>query len=170
MKRVTVGKILTPHGVKGQFKLKSFMENPESIFELSPVYAGDLPLKGLKRMGVSGEVFIASLPEVNDRNAAEAMRNRELWISRDQLPETEDDSYYVEDLIGLNVIDAANGKVIGKVKNIENYGAGDVLEISFPNGKTDLLPFTKELLVEVDMKQGIKINMPEYVEVKETPE
>lgn len=146
------------------------MENPESIFTLSPVYAGDLPLKGLKRMGVSGEVFIASLPDVTTREAAEAMRNRELWISREQLPEPEDDSYYVDDLVGLNVIDAANGNVIGKVKSIENYGAGDVLEIQFLNGKTDLFPFTKELLVEVDMEQGMKINMPDYVEVKEQDE
>lgn len=171
MKRIPVGKILTPHGVKGQFKLKSFTEDPESIFTLSPVHTGDSALKGLKRMGVSGEVFIAALPDVTTREGAEALRNRELWVERSQLPELDEETYYIQDLMGLDVVDAATGKKLGLVKTIHNYGAGDMLEIDYGKGRYELLPFTKELLQEVDIAgRRITLNMPDYIEVKEQDE
>jgi 16S rRNA processing protein RimM len=110
---------------------------------------------------------VLAIAEIGDRNAAEALRGVELFVDRSVLPPTEHEEYYHADLIGLRAEDA-EGRALGTVQAIHNYGAGDVIEIARPDGDTVLLPFTRETVpsVEID-KERIVVAVPEEVETGE---
>jgi 16S rRNA processing protein RimM len=103
--------------------------------------------------------IVARLKGVDDRNAAEALRGLKLYIPRDALPEPEEDEFYLADLIGLSV-ETADGQVLGKVKTVQDFGAGDLLEIQPKAGASWWLPFTKEAVPEVRLADGKVIAAP----------
>lgn len=89
-----------------------------------------------------GKYMLASIEGVSDRTVAENIKGQELWISRSILPELSDeDGYYIEDLIGLNVVDN-NAETLGSVKAVHNFGATDLIEVDFKDGKNAMIPFT----------------------------
>jgi 16S rRNA processing protein RimM len=97
-----------------------------------------------------GKFILAEIEGVSDRDAAEALRNTELFIARDKLPEIKDaDTFYYEDLLGLKAVDE-DGSEIGKITAIENFGAGELLEIRLTSGQDVLVPFTGEYVPEVN--------------------
>jgi 16S rRNA processing protein RimM len=98
---------------------------------------------------VSGGV-VAAVDGITDRNAAEALRGTELFVPRAVLPPTDDDEFYQDDLIGMEVVDAA-GAARGAVLAVHNFGAGDVLEIAPPLGATFFLPFSRDAVPTVDV-------------------
>jgi 16S rRNA processing protein RimM len=87
---------------------------------------------------------------MTDRNAAEALRGQSLYVPRDRLPATGEDEYYHEDLVGLAAT-AADGRELGKVVAVLNYGAGDILEIATGDGGSELVPFTRAAVPTVDL-------------------
>src|SRR6185295_16434454 len=107
-----------------------------------------------------GEAVIA-FEGVADRNAAEALKGTELFVDRAALPSTDDDEFYHADLIGLEVQDS-EGRVLGKVISLHNFGASDVLEFSRPDGDNVLMAFTKETAPVVNIAGGfIVVAVPE---------
>ncbi|HHN67782.1 MAG TPA: 16S rRNA processing protein RimM, partial [Thermopetrobacter sp.] len=96
--------------------------------------------------------LIATLKGVDDRNAAEALKGRQLKLPRAKLPETAaDDEFYIADLIGLTVEDT-EGRPVGRVAAVHDFGAGDLLEIRpAGGGATFYLPFTRASVPEVDI-------------------
>lgn len=109
---------------------------------------------------MSGKSLLAEIEGIQDRNAAEALRGTELYTTRDKLPVIEDDDlFYYEDLIGMTVIDS-DGVHIGSVLAVQNYGAGDLLEIAPIKGNTFLLPFTKENVPDIS-EESITVCVPE---------
>lgn len=148
---VTLAVIIGAHGVTGEVRLKVFAEDlsPHRSFN-----AGALTLKSL-RPGNNGA--IARFAEVIDRNAAEAMRGTELTVPRSLLPPLEDGEYYHVDLLGLPAV-SSEGEAIGKVVAIDNYGAGDVLEIERPSvddkpGKRFMVPMNGQAVPEWDAER-----------------
>jgi 16S rRNA processing protein RimM len=135
---VTLAAIIGAHGVTGELRLKLFGEGPESLKYYKTFSAGErtLTLKSI-RPGPSGAV--ARFAEVADRNEAEALRGTELTVPRSALPPLEPGEYYHCDLIGLPCL-SEMGEAIGTVVLVENFGAGDVLEIEKPNGKRFMVP------------------------------
>jgi 16S rRNA processing protein RimM len=87
-----------------------------------------------------GKTAIARLEGISDRSAAEALRGELVEVDRDQLPPLQEGEYYHADLVGLPCVDEA-GNPLGKVVAVENFGAGDLLEVERPNGKRSLIPF-----------------------------
>ncbi|HOO82797.1 MAG TPA: ribosome maturation factor RimM [Alphaproteobacteria bacterium] len=139
--RICVGRIASAHGVKGLVKLLPFCEDPALLEQ-----ALDFKITLKNPMG---KYMLAEIEGVKDRNAAEALRNTELFVTRDQLPEIDDDdTFYFEDLIGMTCVDE-NGMEIGHVKAVENFGAGDLLEVQLKSGQEVLLPFTDEYVPEI---------------------
>ncbi len=130
---VTLAVVIGAHGVTGEVRLKVFAEDlgPHGVFN-----DGALTLKSL-RPGSNG--MIARLAEVTDRNAAEALRGTALTVSRAALPPLEEGEYYHVDLIGLSAVTAA-GAALGRVVAVDNFGAGDVIEIEKPDGKRFMVP------------------------------
>ena len=140
---VTLAVVIGAHGVTGEVRLKVFAEDLEAHPKFN---AGALTLKSL-RPGSNGA--IARFAEVADRNAAEAMRGTELTVPRSSLPPLGEGEYYHVDLIGLPAA-SASGQALGTVVAIDNYGAGDVIEIERPTGKRFMVPMRPEAVPEWD--------------------
>ncbi len=104
---------------------------------------------------------VARLEGVSDRNAAEALKGVELYVDRDKLPAAAEGEFYHADLIGLAAVDP-QGKRLGEIVAVQNYGAGDLLEIRLTGaGKTELVPFTEATVPEVDIAAGrVVVAMP----------
>ena len=142
-KKIIVGKILSAHGIKGAVKYLSFTENPDTLFKLKPLYCGDKEIT-LKKSGPH-----ATIEGIADRTQAETCRSRELWVWRNQLPEPTNNQYYIEDLIGLNVI-AADGEELGTVLSFHNFGAGDIMEIKLKDETTEMFGFEQVKKVDIE--------------------
>ena len=138
-KRVALAAVAGAHGVKGELRLKLFADSVESLARHSRLYVGgrELALKDIKD---GGKTAIARFEGVSDRTAAEALRGQLVEIDRDALPPLEEGEYYHADLVGLPCVDEG-GLSLGTVASVENFGAGDLLEVEFPNGKRSLIPF-----------------------------
>lgn len=133
---VTLAVIIGAHGVTGEVRLKLFAENVESLKAHKRFNDGALTLKSV-RDGPNGA--IARFAEIADRTAAERMRGTELTIPRDALPPLAEGEYYHADLIGLPAV-STDGEALGTVVAVENFGAGDVIEIERPTGKRFMVP------------------------------
>jgi len=138
-KRVALAAVAGAHGVKGELRLKLFADSVESLARHSRLYVGgrDLALSDIK---AGGKTAIARFEGVSDRSAAEALRGSLVEVDRDQLPPLEEGEYYHADLTGLPCIDQA-GNSLGMVVAVENFGAGDLLEIEQSTGQRSLIPF-----------------------------
>jgi 16S rRNA processing protein RimM len=140
---VTLAAVIGAHGVAGEVRLKLFTEELERY----PVLAAGgrtLTLKSL-RPGSNGAV--ARFAEIDDRNAAEALRGTALTIRRSALPPLEEGEYYHADIIGLPCC-SASGVEVGAVVAVENFGAGDVIEIERLDGRRFMVPMTADAVPE----------------------
>jgi 16S rRNA processing protein RimM len=138
-KRVALAAVAGAHGVKGELRLKLFADRVDSLARHSHLYVGGRQL-ALKEIKDGGKTAIARFEGVSDRSAAEALRGSLVEIDRDQLPPLQEGEYYHADRVGLPCVDEA-GKSLGTVIAIENFGAGDLLEVERPNGQRSLIPF-----------------------------
>lgn len=138
--------VIGAHGVTGEVRLKLFAEGLDSLTAHKSFNDGKLTLKSL-RPGNSGA--IARFAEVADRNAAEAMRGIELTVPRDALPPLAEGEYYHADLIGLPCV-STEGEDLGVCVAVENFGAGDVIEVERPDGKRFMVPMKAEAVPEWD--------------------
>src|SRR5205085_10588782 len=134
---------------KGELRLKLFSESAESLSRHETLYVGDAERR-LLSIRDSGKTAVARLEGINDRSAAEALRGSLVEIDRSALPPLEDGEYYHMDLIGLPAEDR-DGRPVGIVAAVENYGAGDLLEIERGDGKSSLIPFKEGI---ADLQDG----------------
>lgn len=167
--RVCVARIGAAHGVRGEVRLWSFTQTPEAVADYGPLETKD----GKRRLEIESlraakDHFVARLKGIDDRNAAEALRNVELYVAREQLPAIdEDDTFYVADLVGLEAM-TADGEPLGTVTAVHNFGAGDIIEIAPAAGAPLMLSFTAANVPTVDVKAGrIVVALPEEIEVRE---
>jgi 16S rRNA processing protein RimM len=137
---VTLAVIIGAHGVGGEVRLKVFADDLSRHKQFND---GALTLKSLRE----GNQIIARFAEIPDRTTAERMRGTELVVPRDALPPLGEGEYYHADLIGLPAVSTA-GDDLGRVVAVENFGAGDVLEIERPDGKRFMVPMTAEAVLE----------------------
>jgi 16S rRNA processing protein RimM len=162
---ILLGVIGRPHGVRGLAHVHSYTAEPADLTEYGVLHAEDGRRFRL-RWSADG---IAEISEVIDRKrvkivtreAAQALVNTRLYIPRDKLPPTEEEEFYNSDLLGLEAF-APDGKPLGRVQHVHDYGAGTFLEIG-----TRLLPFTRACVPVVDIAGGrIEAVFPEEIEVK----
>jgi len=145
---VTLAVIIGAHGVTGEVRLKVFAEDLKPYKSFNN---GTLTLKSV-RAGSNGA--IARIAEINDRNAAEALRGTELTVPRSALPPLEDGEYYHADLLGLPAI-STDGEALGTVVAIDDFGAGDVIEIERPDKKRFMVPMNADAVPEWDAERMI---------------
>lgn len=138
---VTLAVVIGAHGIAGEVRLKVFADD---LSRHKSFNNGTLTLKGV-RSGSNGA--IARFAEIADRNAAEALRGTELTVPRASLPPLEDGEYYHVDLLGLPAV-SDGGEKLGTVVQIDNFGAGDVLEIERPDGKRFMVPMNAQAVPE----------------------
>ncbi len=149
---VLMGVIVTAHGIRGAVKIKSFASVPAAIGGYGPLLTADGRAVEITNVRADKkDMVIAGVKDVSNRNQAEALRGTKLFLPRDRLPMPESDEYYHADLVGLAAQDEA-GVMIGTVRAVLNFGAGDVLEIAAADGgDVEFFAFTKATVVSVDL-------------------
>ena len=153
--RVLLGRVVAAHGVRGDVLVKTFTGDPADISQYGALTdaSGGRPLE-LSVRRVTAKGLIAGIRGVGDRTAAEALKGEELWADRECFPSAEEDEFYYVDLIGLEAVDLS-GAPFGKVANVVNYGAGDLLEIALlDGGQRELVPFKLDYVPDVDLGAG----------------
>ncbi|MCL6730347.1 ribosome maturation factor RimM [Sphingomonas hankyongi] len=138
-RRIALAAIAGAHGVKGELRLKLFADTVESLRRHEKLYVGGAERR-LLSVRDGGKTAVARFDGVSDRGTAEALRGSLVEVDRDALPPLEEGEYYHADLIGLRVVDR-EGQPVGAVVAVEDYGAGDLLEIELDGGKRSLIPF-----------------------------
>ena len=149
-KPVTLAAVTGAHGVTGEVRLKLFGEGLEALSAHRSFNDGALTLKKLRDDGKGGA--IARFAELPDRTAAEKLRGTPLTVPRSALPPLDEGEYYHIDLIGLAAVTRA-GEPLGTVVAVENFGAGDILEIERPDGKHFMVPMRTEAVPEWDSER-----------------
>ncbi|PKP87750.1 MAG: 16S rRNA processing protein RimM [Alphaproteobacteria bacterium HGW-Alphaproteobacteria-17] len=137
---VTLAAIAGAHGVRGEVRLKLFGEGAEALRAFSVFDAGNRKLT-LKSVRPANQGAVATFAEITDRGAAEALRGTLLTVPRSALPPLAEGEYYYHDLIGLPCL-STDGLAVGDIVAVENFGAGDILEIAKPDGKRFMVPMT----------------------------
>jgi len=147
--QVTLAAVAGAHGLGGEVRLKLFAEGIDSLKRHKTLQAGErrLTLKSIKPGSIGA---IARFAEIDDRAAAEALRGTLLTVPRSALPPLEEGEYYHADVIGLPCA-APDGAALGTVVSVENFGAGDLLEIEKPDGKKTMVPFRPGI---ADLEEG----------------
>jgi len=164
---VLIGRITGAHGIKGEVKLQSFTAEPEAIAAYGPLRTGRGGTIEIERLRPQKQGLLATLKGVGDRNLAEALAGTDLFIDRAVLPEAGEDESYIHDLVGLNVV-TRDGSAFGKVVDVVNYGAGDLLDIARVGEANLLVPYSDQFVPEVDVVKGrLMIDLPEgYLDEK----
>jgi 16S rRNA processing protein RimM len=150
--RVLVAQIGAAHGLRGEVRLWSFTEDPLAVkdYALESEAGARFAIESLRP---AKDFLVARFAGVADRTAAEALRNTKLYVSRAGLPQAAADEYYHADLIGLAAV-TGDGRALGTVVGVHNFGAGDVIEIAPPRGTSVMLPFTAVVVPVVDLEGG----------------
>jgi len=138
-RRIALAAIAGAHGVRGEVRLKLFSDGVDSLAAHQTLYVGGASRR-LLAVRASGKTAVARFEGVDDRSAAEALRGSLVEVDRSALPPLEEGEYYHADLIGLPCVDG-EGRDRGRVVAVENFGAGDLLEIELGDGKRSLIPF-----------------------------
>jgi 16S rRNA processing protein RimM len=169
--RICVARLGAAHGVRGEVKLWSFTADPAVVVDYGPFETADGRVVEIESLRPAREFFVARLKGVADRDAAERLRNVELFVPRERLPAPEDDDeFYHADLIGLAVVDA-NGAALGSVVALHNFGAGDIIEVRRADSRnTVMLPFTQAAVPEIDLAGGRVVVAREHFEAAATSE
>jgi 16S rRNA processing protein RimM len=136
--RVALAAVAGAHGVKGEVRLKLFSDSLESLARHRKVFVGGVERRLQVRAG--GKAAIARFEDIDDRSAAEALRGALVEVDRSALPPLDEGEYYHADLIGMPCFDQ-EGRRVGSVSAVENFGAGDLLEVEREGGKRSLIPF-----------------------------
>ncbi|HEY4070541.1 MAG TPA: ribosome maturation factor RimM [Sphingomicrobium sp.] len=157
-RRIVLAAVAGAHGVKGELRLKLFSDSIDSLSRHEKLYVGGAE-RSLLALRDGGKTAVARFEGINDRSAAEALRGTLVEIERSALPPLEDGEYYHADLIGLAAVDG-DGNVVGTVVAVENYGAGDILEIEAADGKRSLIPFRDGI---ADLEDGQIVLDPAFL-------
>jgi 16S rRNA processing protein RimM len=163
---VLLGRIGAAQGLRGELRITTFTESPENIAAYGPLRDAkgrSFEIETLRAL--KGAQVVVRLAGVDDRTAAEALNGVELFIDKALLPETEENEWYYEDLIGLKAV-SSEGSEIGVIASVQNFGAGDLLEIRLSGSQgTIFLSFTEAAVPDVDIKAGrVIVIMPEEIE------
>lgn len=177
---VHIGTIGKPHGVHGQVRIYSNLENfqdMETYGELLDDHGESWTLSW-KNAPVA-VLYDGKGNPVNSRSAVEQLINRKLYVPRTAFPQPEEDEFYLIDLMGLEariykdeqdtaILETA---ILGKVHKVHDYGAGASLELKLENGELVIVPFTKACVPEIDIKAGwLKVCLPHEIEVSSSKE
>src|SRR5690349_5250459 len=154
-RRILVGAIAGAHGVRGAVRIRSFTADPRAVgaygalFDEAGTRRFQLTVTGNAKGGV-----VAQIAGVADRDQAEALKGTRLYIAREALPPPDGpEEFYIADLVGLDA-DRPDGSRLGRVTAVDNYGAGDVVEIALAAGGSLAVPFTRQTVPVVDIEGG----------------
>ena len=149
-----LGEIGAAQGVKGEVRIRSYTEEPGGITAYGPLQDETGRKIEIESLRATPKALIALIKGVTTREAAEALAHTKLYVPRAMLPERGEEEWYHADLVGLAAV-GRDGAPLGKVVAIQNFGAGDLLEVKpIGGGATVLVPFTRDTVPEIDVEGG----------------
>jgi 16S rRNA processing protein RimM len=149
--RILLGRIAGAHGIRGEVLIRTFTGRPEDIGAYGPLDDGAGHTVTVETVRTTSKGVVARIEGISDRNAAEALKGAALYVERERLPPPDEGEFYHADLIGLAAVDP-EGRRLGEIVGVHNYGAGDLLELRLSgSGKTELIAFTEAFVPEVDL-------------------
>lgn len=162
MNSILIGKIVNTHGIKGEMKVYPYTDDIENLTTLKQVFLDEAltKMQTISTCRVQKNMLLMKLKEINTVEEAQMLRDQNLYILKEE--SLEEDTYYIEDLIGLEVIDMKNETVIGTITYVFQPGANDVYEVETPNKEHIYLPAIKQVVKNIDLK-----NNKMYVEMME---
>ena len=167
-RRILMGVVGRPHGVRGLVRVHSYAAVPADLAAYGALFDDRGQSWTLRWRGEGiAELSDASGQALRDRDAAAQLVNRQLFVDRDRLPEPDEDEFYLADLVGLQAVERCDDgeRPVGSVLAVHDYGAGPILELG-GDGRSVLLPFNRACVPEVQVAAGrIVVAMPDEVEV-----
>ncbi|MCK5546389.1 MAG: 16S rRNA processing protein RimM [Rhodospirillaceae bacterium] len=160
-----VGVVGAARGLKGEVRVKSFTDNPADIGSYGELTSEDgkacykIKVTGKHKTKKHGESVLARIEGVEDRTAAENVRGLKLFVRPEQMPKLKEDEFYFSELVGLDAV-LVDGKKWGRVVLADDFGAGPVLEVELLSGKNEMVPFTMEVVPEVNLEKGLIVVVP----------
>ncbi len=156
-----IGKIVAPHGIRGHVRVQAWCDDAEMLTEFDTLYfdAGKTPVT-ITSAGLHKNVVLLKLAGIDDMNAAQNLRNKILYVPREELI-LDERTYFIQDLVGMQVIDADDpNKIYGKLTDVLQTGANDVYEITTPDQKKVYIPAIKDVIIETDLEKDTMIIRP----------
>ena len=158
MEKIKIGKIVNAVALRGEVKVYHYSDYKERFEEIDNIlleHKGKYEEYSIEGTRYQNEMVILKLKGVSDRNAAEALKERDVYITEADLRELPEDTFYVRDLIGCIALNAETGGKIGEITDVLQNSAQDIYKIKLPNGKEALIPVVSEFVKEVDIEKKI---------------
>ena len=152
-KLIETGKIVSVFGLKGEVKVQPWCDSPDFLCEFDRLYYKSGTEIEIQRARVSKNIVIMKIKGIDKVEQAQKIRNRVLYLNRDDV-ELEEGCYFIEDLIGLEVIDSKTGEKYGRIVEVEQTGANDVYSVEFADGKTRYIPAIPQVVDETNVEEG----------------
>lgn len=163
-KEIVIGKIVAPHGVRGDIRIMPLTDRPEQFLNLSYLLLEDSRQLTVKAARFHKRMVLVSTKEITTMNDAELLRDKKILIRAEDLPPLEEGRFYVADLIGLPVFDE-EGKQLGTFKDSITTGSNDVYIVAVPGGKDLLIPALKIYVREINLQEKrIVVKLPEWTD------
>lgn len=163
-KEIVIGKIVAPHGVRGDIRIMPLTDRPEQFLNLSYLLLEDGRQLTVKAARFHKRMVLVSTKEIITMNDAELLRDKKILIRAEDLPPLEEGRFYVADLIGLPVFDE-EGKQLGTFKDSITTGSNDVYIVAVPGSKDLLIPALKIYVREINLQEKrIVVKLPEWTD------
>lgn len=161
MEKIKIGRIVNAVALRGEVKVYNYSGYRERYEELKQIFVEDKEYE-IEKVRYQQHMVILKLTGIDDRNAAEAMKNKDIFITEDDLLELPEDTFYIRDLIGLSVIDIEEDKTIGKIKDVLQPSSQDIYVVKLANGRDAMIPVVSEFVKEVSLEEGyVKVRLIE---------
>ena len=154
---IFIGVVGNAKGLKGNVQINYFAKDLNKFKSYKYFYVGKKKEKlNIQKHIISGDNFSLKFFDINSREEAESLKNKDVFIESKQLRKLDDESWYHSEIVGLSV-ETMKGNLVGEVKAIYNFGAGDIIEIKLISGKIEMIPFTKDFVQEIKINNKLII-------------
>lgn len=159
---IDIGRIVAPHGVKGEFRIAPMTDFPErfldmkslSLYDGKSLFRRELEIESIRIRPDKKDILVKTL-EIENRTQAEDLRGLFVKIPPDQRVELDDDEFWIDDLMGLSVVESETGREIGVLCDVMSTGGGDVYSVRPSSGKVFMIPAARKYVLSVDIKKGV---------------
>lgn len=163
-KRIVIGAIVAPHGVRGEFRVMPLTENPDMFLDLQYLFLEDGRKLSIIAARLHKNVFLVKAKEINNMDEAELLRGKKVLIDTTDLPPLKEDQFYVSDLIGFSVYEE-DGSLLGNLKDVLATGSNDVFVVAKADGMEILIPALKANIKKINMADKcVLVKLPEWAE------
>ncbi|MDR1915063.1 MAG: ribosome maturation factor RimM [Synergistaceae bacterium] len=161
--RISIGKIVGAHGIRGGIRILPLTDYPERFFGMERIYIEKsgrphriLDIESIRPHDAKGQL-LAMVSGVTDRDAAEALTGYIVTVAPEERVELPDGEYWIDSLIGLDVLDDVSGEYLGKVEDVMSTGGNDVYQVRTPSGEVKIIPAIEQVVRNIDLEKGAMI-------------